>query len=131
MSHPPEPPPSHHRDNTPSSSFHDPAPPTHSHDTTTLAPSAGSASAADQKRGPPRQANPVNLATSSTLTAPPMSTRTRSKAYQSGIAAGAEDAKYATKYRDLKVKVREIEAVSFFSSSFLYNVRGLTFYCFV
>lgn len=116
MSHPTEPPPSHHRDNTPSSTFHDPAPQSQSHDLNTHPPSAGS-SAVDQKRGLPRQANPANLATSSALGAPPMSTRTRSKAYQSGIAAGAEDAKYATKYRDLKVKVREIEAVSFFSFS--------------
>ncbi|KAH8118726.1 hypothetical protein DFH11DRAFT_696516 [Phellopilus nigrolimitatus] len=42
-------------------------------------------------------------------------TRTKSRAYQSGIAAGAEDVKYAAKYRDLKRKVKEIESVSNFS----------------
>ncbi|KAL5507828.1 hypothetical protein ACEPAH_5446 [Sanghuangporus vaninii] len=47
---------------------------------------------------------PVPVATSSS------SGRTRSKAYQSGPAAGAEDVKYAAKYRDLKHKVKEIEA---------------------
>jgi hypothetical protein len=30
-----------------------------------------------------------------------------------GITAGAEDAKYQAKYKDLKRKVKEIEAVSF------------------
>lgn len=30
-----------------------------------------------------------------------------------GIAAGAEDTKYATKYKELKKKVKEIESVSF------------------
>ena len=48
--------------------------------------------------------------------APPVATssssgRGKGRAYQSGIAAGAEDVKYAAKYRDLKQKVREIEAV--------------------
>lgn len=42
-------------------------------------------------------------------TAPPV--RTKSKAYSSGIAAGAEDVKYAAKYKDLKRKVKEIESV--------------------
>ncbi|KAH9965804.1 hypothetical protein BC827DRAFT_1153272 [Russula dissimulans] len=35
--------------------------------------------------------------------------RQKSKNYTQGIAAGAEDAKYKTKYRELKKKVREIE----------------------
>lgn len=38
--------------------------------------------------------------------------KTRALQGQGSIAAGAEDLKYATKYRDLKRKVREIEAVS-------------------
>jgi hypothetical protein len=37
--------------------------------------------------------------------------RTKSKAYATGIAAGAEDAKYQTKYKELKRKVKEIESV--------------------
>ena len=40
------------------------------------------------------------------------SARQRPKPYATGIAAGAEDAKYKTKYRELKKKVKEIEAVS-------------------
>lgn len=44
------------------------------------------------------------------LPTPPV--RQKSKAYSSGIAAGAEDVKYAAKYRDLKRKVKEIEGVS-------------------
>jgi hypothetical protein len=35
--------------------------------------------------------------------------RQKSKNYTQGIAAGAEDAKYKAKYRELKKKVREIE----------------------
>ncbi len=38
--------------------------------------------------------------------------RQKSRAYASGIAAGAEDVKYAAKYRELKKKVKEIEFVS-------------------
>lgn len=38
--------------------------------------------------------------------------RQKSKNYTQGIAAGAEDAKYKTKYRELKKKVKEIEMVS-------------------
>jgi hypothetical protein len=38
--------------------------------------------------------------------------RQKSKNYTHGIAAGAEDAKYKTKYRELKKKVKEIETVS-------------------
>jgi hypothetical protein len=40
--------------------------------------------------------------------------RQKSKNYTQGIAAGAEDAKYKAKYRELKKKVREIETVSQF-----------------
>jgi hypothetical protein len=37
----------------------------------------------------------------------------KSKSYQAvGIAAGAEDAKYQAKYKELKRKVKEIEKVS-------------------
>lgn len=39
--------------------------------------------------------------------------RQKQKPYIIGIAAGAEDAKYQAKYKDLKRKVKEIEAVSF------------------
>jgi hypothetical protein len=40
----------------------------------------------------------------------------KSKSYQPvGIAAGAEDAKYQAKYKELKRKVKEIENVSFTS----------------
>jgi hypothetical protein len=40
--------------------------------------------------------------------------RQKSKPYQPvGIAAGAEDAKYQAKYKELKRKVKEIENVSF------------------
>ncbi|THG93601.1 hypothetical protein EW145_g8334, partial [Phellinidium pouzarii] len=59
---------------------------------------------------PPHQPQQQQQTTTTTTTT--TTTRTKSKAYQSGIAAGAEDVKYATKYRDLKKKVREIEAVS-------------------
>ena len=38
--------------------------------------------------------------------------RQKSKNYTQSIAAGAEDAKYKTKYRELKEKVKEIEMVS-------------------
>jgi hypothetical protein len=38
--------------------------------------------------------------------------RQKSKNYTQGIAAGAEDAKYKTKYRELKKKVKDIEMVS-------------------
>ena len=38
--------------------------------------------------------------------------RQKSKNYTQGIAAGAEDAKYKTKYRELKKKVKEIEMVT-------------------
>jgi hypothetical protein len=43
----------------------------------------------------------------------------KQKPYIVGIAAGAEDAKYQAKYKDLKRKVKEIEAVGFFSFFFL------------
>lgn len=39
------------------------------------------------------------------------SSRGKNKAYAVGITASAEDVKYAAKYRDLKKKVKEIEAV--------------------
>ena len=42
----------------------------------------------------------------------PPNNRQKSKNYTQGIAAGAEDAKYKTKYRELKKKVKEIEMVS-------------------
>jgi hypothetical protein len=38
-------------------------------------------------------------------------------AHPVGIAAGAEDVKYQAKYKDLKRKVKEIEAVGFRSFS--------------
>lgn len=38
--------------------------------------------------------------------------RQKSKAYATGIAAGVEDEKYQTKYKELKRKVKEIETVS-------------------
>jgi hypothetical protein len=37
--------------------------------------------------------------------------RQKSKAYATGIAAGVEDEKYQTKYKELKRKVKEIETV--------------------
>jgi len=40
------------------------------------------------------------------------SARQKNKAYTSGIAAGVEDEKYHTKYKELKRKVKEIELVS-------------------
>jgi uncharacterized protein YlxW (UPF0749 family) len=36
--------------------------------------------------------------------------RQKSKAYATGIAAGAEDVKYQAKYKELRRKVKEIEA---------------------
>lgn len=57
-----------------------------------------------QPVGPPLTTVPI--ATSSSIM------RSKGRAgYQSGIAAGAEDVKYAAKYKELKAKVREIEAV--------------------
>jgi hypothetical protein len=41
------------------------------------------------------------------------SSRQKQKPHIIGIAAGAEDVKYQAKYKDLKRKVKEIEAVSF------------------
>ena len=38
--------------------------------------------------------------------------RQKTKPYSIGIAAGAEDVKYQAKYKELKRKVKEIEAVS-------------------
>jgi hypothetical protein len=38
--------------------------------------------------------------------------RQKSKTFTPGIAAGAEDVKYQAKYKELKRKVKEIEAVS-------------------
>jgi hypothetical protein len=40
-----------------------------------------------------------------------MPARQKSKAYATGIAAGAEDVKYQAKYKELKRKVKEIETV--------------------
>lgn len=40
-----------------------------------------------------------------------ISSRQKQKPYTIGIAAGAEDAKYQAKYKDLKRKVKEIETV--------------------
>ena len=40
-----------------------------------------------------------------------MPVRQKSKAYATGIAAGAEDVKYQAKYKELKRKVKEIETV--------------------
>lgn len=42
----------------------------------------------------------------------PLSSRHKQKPHTVGIAAGAEDAKYQAKYKDLKRKVKEIETVS-------------------
>lgn len=39
------------------------------------------------------------------------SLRQKQKVHPASIAAGADDAKYLTKYKDLKRKIREIEAV--------------------
>jgi hypothetical protein len=49
----------------------------------------------------------------STQSLPSASSRQKQKPQIIGIAAGAEDAKYQAKYKDLKRKVKEIEAVSF------------------
>jgi hypothetical protein len=43
---------------------------------------------------------------------PPPTIRQKSKTFAPGIAAGAEDVKYQAKYKELKRKVKEIEAVS-------------------
>lgn len=43
------------------------------------------------------------------------STRQKKQPLQMGIAAGAEDAKYQAKYKELKRKVKDIEQVRFFS----------------
>jgi hypothetical protein len=43
---------------------------------------------------------------------PPPPIRQKSKTFTPGIAAGAEDVKYQAKYKELKRKVKEIEAVS-------------------
>jgi hypothetical protein len=45
-------------------------------------------------------------------TAPPPTIKQKSKTFTPGIAAGAEDVKYQNKYKELKRKVKEIEAVS-------------------
>lgn len=42
----------------------------------------------------------------------PPPTRQKSKAYSTSLAAHSDDLKYQGKYKDLKRKVREIEAVS-------------------
>jgi|ERR1700722_434925 len=44
---------------------------------------------------------------------PILPSRQKSKGYATGIAAGAEDLKYQAKYKELKRKVKEIEAVCF------------------
>lgn len=43
---------------------------------------------------------------------PPPTVKQKSKTFAPGIAAGAEDVKYQAKYKELKRKVKEIEAVS-------------------
>lgn len=48
---------------------------------------------------------------STSVSQPPLSIKIRQKP-SVGLAAGAEDAKYQAKYKDLKRKVKEIEAVS-------------------
>lgn len=98
----------HYRDNTTPSNFHDASVPPQPQPF----PGEGHHGAAQVGIKSERVATSSGAAPA--VSAPVMSTRTRSKAYQSGIAAGAEDVKYAAKYRDLKVKVREIEAVSWF-----------------
>lgn len=45
------------------------------------------------------------------------SARQKGKAYTAGIAAGVEDEKYQTKYKELKRKVKEIELVGRLSSA--------------
>jgi hypothetical protein len=48
--------------------------------------------------------------------------RQKSKTYATGIAAGVEDEKYQTKYKELKRKVREIETVcNYNASTFMYS----------
>lgn len=59
----------------------------------------------DSPRPQQRASTPVQVATSSS------SGRAKSKVYQSGPVAGAEDVKYAAKYRDLRQKVKDIEGV--------------------
>lgn len=61
----------------------------------------------------------------STQSLPSASSKQKQKPYIVGIAAGAEDAKYQAKYKDLKRKVKEIEAVGFFFLFFLY--KDITF----
>jgi hypothetical protein len=52
--------------------------------------------------------------------------RQKSKNYTQGIAAGAEDAKYKTKYRELKKKVKDIETVSQLDVIFVYLLGSRT-----
>lgn len=52
-------------------------------------------------------------ATPAFASAPAPSNRSKPKPFAPGIAAGAEDVKYQAKYKELKRKVKEIEAVSF------------------
>lgn len=52
------------------------------------------------------------------------STRRPRPTHSIGIAAGAEDVKYQAKYKDLKRKVKEIEAVS--SLDFLVHLSPFT-----
>jgi hypothetical protein len=47
-----------------------------------------------------------------------VSSRHKHKPFAIGIAAGAEDAKYQAKYKELKRKVKDIENVFFVFSSF-------------
>jgi hypothetical protein len=47
--------------------------------------------------------------------------RQKSKAYATGIAAGVEDEKYQTKYKELKRKVKEIETVRTQPTQYILN----------
>jgi hypothetical protein len=58
---------------------------------------------------------------------PAISARQKQKPYTIGIAAGAEDAKYQAKYKELKRKVKDIETVGSFlvqlASNFLISLQ--------
>ncbi|KAG8834871.1 hypothetical protein FRC17_006616, partial [Serendipita sp. 399] len=54
---------------------------------------------------PPPPPPPAGTTTSAAQLAP----RTKSKAYQTTIAAEADDLKYESKYKELKKKVKEVE----------------------
>ena len=55
----------------------------------------------------------ANVAVPAFTSASLPSSRSKPKSFAPGIAAGAEDVKYQAKYKELKRKVKEIEAVSF------------------